>query len=248
MSFPTHPETPESDDILRLWDTRTAAVADLMGRIAHQWRQPLSTVALIMQDLRDSYAHRELEADYFDRQLALFMREVMFLSHTIDEFRNFFADDAVRNSFAVLLAVKESRSYFFTAENARRINVEITGDDFWLHTYPGEFGRVVAILLENAREAIETRGETFPGLQGHILIETRRTETKKLIRIRDNGGGIPPGTLEKIFDPYFTTKFESRGTGMSLYVAKILTEQRLGGSLHARNGEEGAIFMLEFRE
>ena len=75
-----HLELPGSDDILRLWDTRTAAVTDLMERIAHRWRQPLSTVALIMQDLHDSHAHGELDAAYFDRQLDIFMKEVMLLS------------------------------------------------------------------------------------------------------------------------------------------------------------------------
>ncbi len=246
MLYRLAPETPGPDDILRQWKCRTATVTDVMGRIAHQWRQPLSVITLIMQVLQESYAHGELDAAFFDKQLKLFMREVMFLSQTIDEFRNFFADDPVRNSFAVLPAIRESRRYFFTGENARLISVEITGDDFWLYTYPGEFSRVVLILLENAREAIEKRRETSPEIEGHITITTRRTDTTRLIRIQDNGGGIPPETIEKIFDPYFTTKFESRGTGMNLYIAKILTEHRLGGSLHARNSKEGAIFTLEF--
>lgn len=242
----SHPETPGPNDILHLWKCRSATVTEIMGRIAHQWRQPLSTIALIMQELRDSYAHGELDAVYFDRRIKIFMREVMFLSRTIDGFRNFFADDAVRNSFAVLLAIKESRRYFFMSADADRINVEITGDDFWLYTYPGEFSRVVLILLENAREAVEKRRETAPGFEGRITVETCQTDTKKLIRIHDNGGGIPPDAIEKIFDPYFTTKFESRGTGMNLYIAKILTGHRLGGMLHAHNGKDGAVFTLEF--
>ena len=247
MKTPNHTNLfDKPDNILHLCNTRNAAITDVMGRIAHQWRQPLSVITLIMQNLQDSYEHGELDAAFFDKQLAIFMREVMFLSQTIDGFRNFFADDAVRNSFAVLLAIKESRRYFFMSADADRINVEITGDDFWLYTYPGEFSRVVLILLENAKDAIEKRRESAPGLEGRITITTHRTDTKKLIRIHDNGGGIPPDAIEKIFDPYFTTKFESRGTGMNLYIAKILTEHRLGGMLHTQNSEEGAVFTLEF--
>ena len=111
MKNQIHPNLFDNpDNILRLCNTRNAAITDLMGRIAHQWRQPLSTITLIMQSLQDSYAHGELDAAFFDKQLSTFMREVMFLSHTIDAFRDFFADDAVRNSFAVLPAVRQSRS------------------------------------------------------------------------------------------------------------------------------------------
>lgn len=247
MKNPNHPNLfDKSDNTIQQWDTRTGAIADVMSRIAHQWRQPLSTIALIMQALHDSYLHDELDPVHFERQFKLFMEEVMFLSRTIDELRRFFADDTVRNSVAVLSALEESRRYFFTSEDARRITVEIMGEDFWLYTFPNEFSRVVLILLENAREAIEKRRETVPELEGRITIETHGTDTKRLIRIHDNGGGIPPETIEKIFDPYFTTKFESRGTGMNLYIAKILTEHRLGGSLHVQNSENGAVFTLEF--
>ena len=184
------------------------------------------------------YEYGELDQRYVDLTAQRSMSIIRHMSRTIDDFRNFFRPDREKVSFHVRDEVKKTLSLIEAGFQACEIKVEVVGDgDPVLHGYPNEYSQVLLNILLNARDALVERRVYPPTVQ--ICIGERA------VSVCDNAGGIPQEIIDKVFEPYFTTKGPQSGTGVGLFMSKNIIEKNMGGRLTVRNTEEGACFLIE---
>ncbi|MBF0520241.1 MAG: HAMP domain-containing histidine kinase [Nitrospirae bacterium] len=228
--------------------SKMASMGEMIGLIAHQWKQPLNSVGLTIQDLKDAYNYGEIDDKFIDNIVDSTMKQVEFMSKTIDDFRNFFVPSKKKTVFNVKSAIEELLSMFIHLFNKVHIDVFVKTDkDVLLLTegYPNEFKQVALNIMTNSRDAIVSKRKVDTEKRGLIEISVSNNENKSkvIISIRDNGGGIPEDLIMKIFEPYFTTK-ENEGTGIGLYMSKTIIETNMGGSLTVHNIDGGAEFVI----
>lgn len=242
--------------------SKLAAMGEMIGAIAHQWRQPLNSLGLIVQSLKDVYECGELDAVYLDKTVNNAMMQINFMSRTIDDFRNFINPSKQKSSFDIKVAVGEIFSLLSSQMKNNFISYALTCHvhnktfrdfrevetcgDFDMESFKNEFKHVILNLVINAKDAILERrrkGEMDNAEKGMISADFYRDHNKIIMTLTDNGGGIPDGLMDRIFEPYYTTKGE--GTGIGLYMSKTIIEQNMGGKLTVRNINGGAEFRME---
>ncbi len=219
---------------------RLAAMGEMIGNIAHQWRQPLNTLGLVIQDLSHAERYGELNKEYLDRSVEEAMKTINFMSRTIDDFRNFFMPDKEKTLFSPKEVLNMTLSY--VGDSFRNSNIKIELDlqgDAEIEGYPNEYSHVLLNILTNAKDAFLERGIEAPNVIIKLLCEHDRS----VVTVADNAGGVRQDVLDKIFDPYFTTK--DMGTGVGLYMSKVIIEKSMGGRLTVRNTGSGAEFRIE---
>jgi two-component system, NtrC family, C4-dicarboxylate transport sensor histidine kinase DctB len=235
-------ELREKDRML-LQQSRLAALGEMLSNIAHQWRQPLNELGLIVQELPVMYDRGNFDRDYLRGSVSKFMKVLSHLSKTIDDFRNFFRPDKEKVYFKVHEVVQTTLSLVEESFKQLLIAMEVrcSGDPA-IFGHPNEFSQVILNLLFNARDAFLAGKEA--GAR-RIDIEICSQGERTVVTVTDNAGGIPEEILEKIFDPYFTTRGPEQGTGIGLYMSKIIIEKNIPGRLTARNTGQGAEFRIE---
>jgi C4-dicarboxylate-specific signal transduction histidine kinase len=226
---------------LLLHQNRLAAMGEMIGNIAHQWRQPLNLLGLLVQELPILYAKGEVNQESLQQTKSKAMQLIERMSQTIDDFRNFFKPDKGTVSFRINEVVRTTVSLLQAALEEQRIGLEVVnGEDMILEGFPNELSQVILNIVTNAKDAFQEREVTDP----RITIAIFREQGRATITIADNAGGIPDEIIGKIFDPYFTTKGPNKGTGIGLYMCKTIIEKNLNGSLSVRNTPEGAEFRI----
>ncbi|MBF0345905.1 MAG: PAS domain S-box protein [Nitrospirae bacterium] len=237
---------------LLIQQAKMASLGEMISAIAHQWKQPLNAVSLILQDLTDAYDYGELDKEYLDRIVDKSLQQIMFMSRTIDDFRNFLTPSKIESEFDVRTSLMEILSMFSGMLKKENITVTLTEEnaaEVYIATgYPNVFKQVILNIINNARDAILTgvKKGLFPrDYMGGITIILKRKQDKITLQIRDNGGGIPEDVIDKIFEHYFTTKSSDKGTGIGLYMSKAIIENNMKGKLTVRNIEGGAEFCIE---
>jgi C4-dicarboxylate-specific signal transduction histidine kinase len=234
-------ELREKDQILLL-QSRQAAMGEMIGNIAHQWRQPLNTLGLTIQQLKLLYELGGLTKELLDQNVNGSMELIKHMSQTIDYFRNFFSAEKETTEFKIHEAIVNALSFLEGSFQNPKIDVEIVAnDDLVIHGYANELTQVILNILVNAKDAITERGIADPNVR--ITIDSE--DKCAVITITDNAGGIPAEIINQIFDPYFTTKGTQRGTGIGLFMSKAIIEKNMGGRLTVRNAENGAEFRIE---
>jgi len=229
-------------DQIFIQQSRMAAIGEMIRNISHQWRQPLNNIGLIVQNLRISLKEEQTNFEEIDRNVATVMEIVSHMSATIDDLRNFFRQDTQKTCFIVNMAVKRVRDFVAADLESSNIRVDVTAEEnVTVFGYRNEYCQVLFNILTNAREVLAERMIADPRVSIGIVCERDRS----VVTIRDNGGGIAEEILPRIFDPYFTTKESGKGTGIGLYMAKVIIEQNMGGSLSVANREGGAEFRIE---
>lgn len=234
----------QSKEIM-LHQSRQATIGETIEIIAHQWRQPLNVVALVLQDTfvkkRLGVLTLELlEANYEKANGAL-----QYLSQTIDDFRDFMRPGNEIERFSAAALMDETRVLLkgFLQKYDITLDEQIN-DGHVLVTCKNALIQSLLILLYNAVDAIaENRKDG-----GVISVSTTRKNDQIIWRVCDNGGGVPPQYAESIFEPYFTTKKKKHGTGMGLYIAGNLAKRYLKGTITLENGQDGACFLLRIAE
>ncbi|QWR78477.1 hybrid sensor histidine kinase/response regulator [Candidatus Magnetomonas plexicatena] len=223
---------------------RHIAMGELLVNIAHHWRQPLNSIGVLVQDMQDAYLHKELDGNYFDKSILTIMTELIRLSNTINGFRNYYVakqelkefnlEDVVNSTIAIVEGYFKVKGFVINKEFENKLIISF---------YPNEFAQVLLNLLTNVQNVFEQRHIT----NGIVNIRAYRdTDTNKIvITITDNGGGVHEDNIHKIFDPYFTTKEKSQGTGLGLYIAKLIIERSMKGTLSVRNIDGWAEFRIE---
>ncbi|MFA7240072.1 MAG: ATP-binding protein [Sulfuricellaceae bacterium] len=228
-------------DHLLIQQSRHAAMGEMIGNIAHQWRQPLSVLGLILQNIAIDHQDHELTDDTLQRYVADALKSIRQMSSTIDDFRDFFRPNRLKESFKIGQAVSSSLDLMSASLKNNNIEVGVSGpDNIEIYGYPNEFAQVLLNLISNARDALVEHKPQHP----RIEIETCADMEKRTlaITVKDNAGGVPDEIAEKIFDPYFTTK--EKGTGIGLYMTLTIVEQHMGGRIFFRNQGEGAAFTI----
>lgn len=217
--------------------SRNAVMGEMIRNIAHQWRQPLSTVGLVVQNIREDFKEGKLSQEELDSEVETAMRCINHMSQTIDDFRNFFHTDKTAALFDLTHAINDSLKLIKATLKNNIIQVRLSGDrGVQAFGLASEYSQVILNLLNNAADALVAKKVPH----GKIEIELSSNEHSGIVVIRDNAGGIPEEIQAKIFDPYFTTKVS--GSGIGLYMSKIIIEKHMGGSITCRNSGEGAEF------
>lgn len=235
-------EEVHTKDQLLMHQGRMAAMGEMIGFIAHQWRQPLNTLALVIQELSYLQKHAMLCQEHMDTSTSTAMQVINQMSRTVEDFRNFFKADREKASFRVVDILTNTINLVQAAFRDARITLEIsTEDEIAIEGFANEYSQVILNILMNAKDALVERKVAQP----RVLIRIFRENGRAVTTISDNAGGIPDEALERIFDPYFTTKGPEKGTGIGLYMAKIIIERNMGGRLMVQNVAGGAEFSIE---
>ncbi|MDD3597617.1 MAG: ABC transporter substrate-binding protein [Sulfuricurvum sp.] len=222
---------------LLMQQAKMAEIGSMLESIAHQWRQPLNILGLSMTrlSLSCSLGGSKEASNVIDIAEA----QIEYMSQTIDDFRNFFKQDRSQISVNINDLVNDVQALLGPLLVRKKISVKREIDPSMnVLVYPNELKQVLINLINNAREAIEHHR----GAERWILIRSQSDERYCTISVEDSGGGIPMTIIDKIFDPYFTTKFESQGTGIGLYMAKTIIEKHFLGKLSVYNTPKGACF------
>jgi len=238
-------EIRKKDNVL-VQQSKLAAMGEMIGAIAHQWRQPLNALAINIQLLEDLYESGELDEKTLKELIEKNMQTIQFMSNTIDDFRNFFRKDKEKVEFSLKDVIEKTLNLQKAQLNNHNIVVETDLKDLKIKGYKNEFMQVILNLINNAKDAIEERRKDG-NFEGKIKITTKEDNDKIVVEIEDNGGGIPENIMDRIFEPYFTTKEEGKGTGMGLYMVKEIIE-RMGGNIKVENVKDGAKFIIILRK
>lgn len=222
--------------------SRLASMGEMISAIAHQWRQPLNIAGVIVQGLVFDYQNGTLTEDVLKEAVKDTMDQLKHMSSTIDNFRNFAKSGRIKERFNVIGVVKEAVMLVSAQLTSHQIMVRYVEEleSFFVDGFAGELKQVILNLLLNARDVlIEKRVE-----DGEIVVSFLKSGNAIKIAIEDNGGGIDKSIINRVFEPYFTTKDQSTGTGIGLYMSKMIIERSFSGIISVQNGENGASFEI----
>ena len=231
-------EVKEQEKML-IAQSRLAAMGEMLSMIAHQWRQPLATMTLMISNAKISSmlsGHPEKENKMLDE----ISDTLIYLSDTIDDFQTYF--EPQKQTETVEIATLLEKVTHFTKTRLRMNNVSLFTSgktNVTIETYGSELVQILINLINNAVDAI---ADTDPSLR-HIMISCSEDAYNLFIVVEDSGGGIGDEIISKVFEPYFSTKSKN-GTGLGLYMAKMIIENHVGGSISVKNGRSGAIFTI----
>jgi PAS domain S-box-containing protein len=227
----------QKDHIL-IQQSRLAAMGEMIASIGHQWRQPLNSLSLLIQDVREALDFGEIDDQYIDRFIKESMIQIKHMSRTINDFRKFYRTNKERCTFSISDSIEDALSIFSSSlkNHAIHVDFEYRGQQM-AYGYPNEFSQVVLNILTNARDAFVAN--QIPNRKLDITIHERGEYLDAIFT--DNAGGIEQALLGKIFDPYFTTR--PNGTGLGLYMTKMILEN-MNGSVVVENTGDGARFTL----
>jgi len=234
-------ESRKKDEFLAQ-QAKLAAMGEMMGNIAHQWRQPLNILgALNLKAETFIEIHGQLSKNHYSNISKNIEVQLNYMSKTIDDFRNFFRSDKTKKDFYILEYINKSLNILNTQLEYLNIDIEITGDDFVTHGLENEFQQVILNVVNNAKDALIENDIK----NGKIHIKTQILDSSGIISIQDNAGGISDNVINRIFEPYYTTKEKSKGTGVGLYMSKIIVEDNMNGQISAFNVNNGACFIIQ---
>jgi PAS domain S-box-containing protein len=227
---------------IMIQQNRHAIMGEMIGNIAHQWRQPLNSLGLYTQSLGLVYGSPIFNKEFLEASVAKSMEIIQHMSSTIDDFRNFFSTEREKSEFRAIEAIIKVMSLVEASFKEHGITIaREEREDVKIYGYPNEYAQVLINILINAKDALVERTIESP----RIKISISSDDATSLVTIADNAGGIPEAIVEKIFDPYFTTKGPQQGTGVGLFMSKAIIENKMGGKLTVRNTDVGAEFRIE---
>ncbi len=217
------------------------ALGEMISNIAHQWRQPLSELSSILMFIKFKYSINALDSETMQKKSQEADRVLEYMSHTIDDFRNFFMPKKEKEEFNLRKEIQLVMNIISSTLDNYNIKVEMNIDEnIKIITYLNEYKQVVLNILSNAKDILIDKNLKNP------LIKITVSEDKNyvILNIEDNGGGVLVEPKGKIFEPYFTTKEDSNGTGIGLYMSKIIVEKNMKGKLRVKNINDGAQFSI----
>ncbi len=222
--------------------SRHASMGEMIGMIAHQWRQPLSAISGSTGLLSIDLMMDNIDKEAFQKQVDLISKHSQFLSTTIDDFRNFFKENREKSITTLKDVIEETLTIIAPSIESKEININ---QEYHCHsninTYPNELKQVVLNLVKNSIDILVEKEVHHPS----IWIKVYKEEKECCLEVSDNGGGIKKKYIKKVFDPYFTTKEKRDGTGLGLYMSKTIIQEHCNGSIEVENGDYGAVFKIK---
>jgi len=235
-------KTNKEHTLMMLQQSRLAQMGQVINMIAHQWRQPLNNLLLINEVLVYKYKKNKVtknEIDKFHHDSTLQIKQ---MSGTIDDFRDFFQPRREKESFLLNDIIEHLIDIVEPIFNTSEIFLSFQEEkELYTDGYPNELAQALLNILYNAKDAFIANNKE----NKYINIQLKKVNKKIILTISDNAGGIPTDIINDIFNPYFSTKKSLNGTGLGLYMSKMIIEKHMNGRLFATNNKEGATFTIE---
>jgi len=227
---------------LLIQQSKLASMGNMIGNIAHQWRQPLSELSAVLMNMQIKKEHDDLNDNDFEKAVEECDMILAHMSQTISDFQNFFKPSKEKTAFDLEVECKNASFIIESSLKHNNIKFDIVIDkDCKVVGYPREFAQAILNILSNAKDVLLDRKIENP----YIKLTLQKGNKYALIKIEDNAGGIDESIKERIFEPYFTTKHAKQGTGIGLYMSKIIIEENMHGFLEVANTKEGALFVIK---
>lgn len=229
----------EEKQRVMFWQSRHASLGQMLANIAHQWRQPLTELSLAVFNIKKALQNsNEDDASKFYAESKHIIKN---MSETIDDFTNFFSPDKEKHYFNIKDSIMESIGLLESMIDDEMIVVKRDLEDIEVLGITNELTQVIINLINNSKDAFKHNSI----LLREITISAKEKNGFALIELQDNAGGIAKENLEKIFEPYFTTKHKSRGTGLGLFMSRMICEQGLGGTLDVKSKKNSTTFSIK---
>ena len=222
--------------------SKNALMGEMISAIAHQWKQPLNALAIIVQDIKEAYEYDELNIEYLEDFEEKALNQIEFMSKTISDFRDFLKPNKRKENFLIKDALENINHILQAQLKVHSIKLKIDVDDISLNGIKGEFEQIALNLINNSKDAIISK-QKDGFFEGEITVSATQDDSKTIVEFKDNGGGIPDSMIDKIFSPYFTSKGKN-GTGIGLYIVKMLSESSFNGDISVYNENGGAVFKI----
>ncbi len=229
----------EEQEKMLLRQYRMANMGEMMDSIAHQWRQPLMNINSVLMNMDNALDGKDNNKQYLEKKIDEVATLTTHMSQTIEDFRGLFKVEAEQTHFTLQSVINDALALIKNNLNDIELqyhserSIEILG-------YRSELMQVIIILLGNAIEVLNIRKIK----EKKLTLETHASNNSVIVSIEDNAGGVSSKNIDTIFDPYFTTKEQSGGTGLGLYIAKIIVEKKMGGEINVSNTSQGAKFKV----
>ena len=234
----------EEKQKLLFWQSRMASLGQMLANIAHQWRQPLTELNLTLFNMKKACTqNNEKKVDELYKESKSLISN---MSLTIEDFSNFFNPQKEKKSFEIKEAVNEALMVLRKVIELENIHIQIDVPiNYKVIGVSNELSQVIINLIQNSKDAFIQNDITNRTIM--ITLKEKQILDKKysLLEISDNAGGITKENIDKIFEPYFTTKHKSQGTGLGLFMSKMIIEKSLDGQLSHKNTKDGSIFTIK---
>lgn len=229
-------------DILLIQQSRSAVAGEMVENIAHQWRQPISAVSLILQNIRfHAEKDKDISADFIMKEVNKGLDLIDYMNQTIEDFRMIFRNDQEKNFFSVREMIDKTLHIAEHRLKDESVEVIIKADEqIYIYGTRNSFNQVLMNLITNSLDVFSERKPENP----RIVITAVHENGRNRIELRDNGGGIPEEILPRLMTEYLTTK--KSGTGLGLFMCRNIVENSMNGQIKAYNDDEGAVFEMIF--
>ena len=215
-------------DKMMFQHARMIAMGEMISNIAHQWRQPLNAISVLIQGFELKKMQGKLTDDFIEQQVTEGLKLAQELSQTLDNFHNFFETGHKKDYFSIREIIEETLKFIENHE----INFIIETEDIKIYCHKDNFSQVLLNLLNNSIEKFKQNKKHYNKI---ISISAKQIDSKVTITFIDNAGGIDEKIIDRIFEPYFTTKHKSQGTGIGLYMSEQIIEKQMRGRIWAEN-------------
>jgi len=231
----------KAQEEILIHQSRSAEIGEMINNIAHQWRQPLNNLSLTIQNISFTYQSGILTQEELDKTIDKSKKIIKTMSNTIDTFRDFFEP----NKNKVLFKIEHSidNTLEILSSTLRFHNIELIKeiiDDVEIYDFENELSQVLLNIITNAKDALVSNKIEKPT----IKITISKIFNNLIVKIKDNANGVDEEIIDKIFEPYFTTKGKDQGTGIGLYMSKLIIEKNMHGKIEVTNDKEGAVFRI----
>ena len=234
----------EEKQKLLFWHSRMASLGQMLGNIAHQWRQPLTELSLTLFNMKKaSLKNDEKKVDELYKESKTL---ILNMSSTIEDFTNFFNPQKEKKSFEIKDAINEALLILRKVIEIENIHIQIDVPiNYKVIGVSNELSQVIVNLIQNSKDAFIQNNIEHKTIEISLKEKQQLDKKYALLEIKDNAGGIDKENIEKVFDPYFTTKYKSQGTGLGLFMSKMIIEKSLEGELSHENVDDGSTFKIK---
>ena len=225
-------------DKILIHQSKMATMGEMIGVIAHQLKQPLNILSLYCNDVKDSYNFNEIDDKFIEDFSKNTKEQIKFLSQTIDDFRDFFNPNKQKREFEIKKAINKSLNLLGNQFDVNKVKLNLEVEDEKVFGIETELEQVILNIINNSIDAFKDRN--IEDREINISVLTKQNYT--ILIMEDNAGGVKEENLEKLFDPYYTTK--STGTGTGLYMVKLVIKNSFGGDLKINNSSKGLRYII----
>jgi signal transduction histidine kinase/ABC-type nitrate/sulfonate/bicarbonate transport system substrate-binding protein len=223
----------EEKNRILIQQSRMASMGEMLENIAHQWRQPLSTISVCASGIELKKRFNSLDDEEFFQSINHIKQATTYLSNTIDDFRNFFSNEKIISEISITQVINKALDLMSPTLNTHKVVVIKNTQETKFLSLENELIQVLMNILVNAKDALKEKIDIKE--KRYIFIYIYTEENNLIIKIKDNAKGIDEKIIDKVFEPYFTTKHKFNGTGIGLYMSKLLIDKHLKGKIEVSN-------------